>query len=165
VDDNSGNSIFPLRSNLQQQTILTSGATRTVSANATGSKKGWYLDLTFAGDPLGERVFTNPKLVYTTLTFTTNTPDASDPCNPGGVNPMLYTLDYANGGQIAGATSAIIRLGTTSLVSDPQLVMLPNGTIDAVIRKSDATTVTPNVSTTVGTTAVGKRVSWREIVQ
>ena len=164
VDDLS-TTISPLRSNLVQQTILTSSTTtgRTISVNAA-AQKGWFVDLAFTGDPVGERVVTDPAIAKTTLVFTTNIPSLADPCHPGG-SSWLYSLDYATGAQLPASVTSIAAtyLGNT-LASRPILVKLPNGTIVALVRKSDATTASTSVPTTPGTGG-GRRVSWREILQ
>lgn len=155
--------ISPLRSQLVQQAFSATGTTRTVSQNAVTTQKGWYIDMTFTGDPVGERIVTDPAIANTVLNFTTNIPSQADPCHPGG-SSWLYSLDYATGGQVSGSlTPAGTSLGNT-LASRPILVKLPNGTIVALVRKSDATTSSTAVPVGTGGT-VGRRVSWREIIQ
>jgi len=159
--------ISPLRSNLNQLQFA-AGATatdaRTISVTtAAASSKGWYVDLDLT---TGERVVTNPAVAINNLVFTTNIPSSADPCKPGG-SSWFYTLDYATGEQVIDSSgnsqSAASYLGET-LASRPILVKLPNGSIMALVRKSDATTASQSM-VTGRSTGVAKRVSWREIRQ
>jgi type IV pilus assembly protein PilY1 len=146
------------RTNLVQQTVTKTGSTLTITNNAvnfaTGS--GWFLDL----PETGERSTTNPALSGGVLVFTTNIPDGTDPCSPGG-SSWIYFVDYATGGKITGATSAGSKLGTF-LASRVVLVRLPSGQIVGLVRTSDAATVPTNVPSQPAASS-GRRVSWREI--
>jgi type IV pilus assembly protein PilY1 len=160
--------ITPLRSNLVQQTATnntsTGDVTLTTNAVDLTTKYGWYIDLPVTG----ERVVTNPALGQGVLAFTTNIPNGSDPCLPGG-SSKIYTVNYSTGGYIATSTSqtsgvAGKSLGNT-LASRVQLIKLPasgNGNVVGLVRQSDATTT---VTTMPGlpTTVSGRRKSWREI--
>lgn len=156
--------ITPLRSSLDQQKIVAlSGTSRAVamqqSVSNPANRKGWYVDFTLSA---GERVITDPAVVINNLAFTTNIPSSADPCKPGG-SSWFYTLDYGTGGLAAGQTSAANFLGD-SLASRPILVKLPNGTIKALVRQSDATTTTQDAPSGMSS-GITKRVSWREIRQ
>ncbi len=158
--------ITPLRTSLTAQ-IATNNATtgdvsltsNTVPTTGTGSS-GWYIDLPVTG----ERVVTNPALGQGVLTFTTNIPDGTDPCLPGG-RSKDYTVNYATGGYIANSTTtgtvAGKSLGNT-LASRVQLIKLPTGSVVGLIRQSDASTSTVLIPG-MTVTSVGKRKSWREI--
>lgn len=157
-DQSTAPLISPLRSNLVRQALTTVGSIRTSTNNPVdfSVKKGWYVDYPLAG----ERSVTDPSLALGELTFTTNVPQFS-PCQPGG-SSWLYVLDYRNGGAIPNASWASVLIGNT-LASRAVLVRLSNGTIKALIRKSDAT----NSSITVPPPPPGSsraRVTWREVV-
>ncbi len=153
--------IFPLRAKLTQQLIVAGGTTRTINAVPLLQTKGWYVDLSVAGT-LGERIITAPAIANTTLIFTTNVPNSSDPCSPGG-SSWLYSLNYATGGMVASSTWAAQSLGNT-LASRPILVQLPDGTVKALVRQSNASTIATSIPVT-NTTPIGKRVAWREIIK
>jgi type IV pilus assembly protein PilY1 len=160
--------ITPLRSNLVQQTATNNASTGDVTLTTNSvdltTKYGWYVDLPVTG----ERVVTNPALGQGVLAFTTNIPNGTDPCLPGGAS-KIYTVNYSTGGYIATDTSqtsgvAGKSLGNT-LASRVQLIKLPasgNGNVVGLVRQSDASTT---VTTMPGlpTTVAGKRKSWREI--
>ncbi len=163
--DNQGNSptISPLRSNLQQQTLVTSGNQRnfpTVVSPDYTTKKGWYVDMPQSG----ERMNTNAQLALGALIFTSNVP-STDPCDPGG-SSWFNVLDYKTGGKLAQSSSTIPpskSLGN-ALASRVVVIQLPNGDVKVIIRMSDATTKIedpgePPTSTT------GRRISWREVLQ
>ena len=108
---------------------------------------------------------TNPALGQGVLEFTTNKPDGSDPCLPGG-SSKYYAVNYATGGYVTTSTSTTSgvagkALGST-LASRVQLIKLPNGTVMGLIRQSDGGN-TPVAVPTAGGTPTGKRKSWREI--
>lgn len=157
VDDlTSTPTISPLRSNLVQQTVTTSGVFTTQEVDYA-VKKGWYIDL----PTTGERINTEPALGYSALIFTTNVPNA-DPCIPGG-SSYLYAMDYA---YIKGQSSTFITASRLSLgnvlASRPVLVRTTTGDIKAIVRLSDASTTTkdaPKPSLTVKT----RRITWREL--
>ncbi|MFO1318172.1 MAG: PilC/PilY family type IV pilus protein [Burkholderiales bacterium] len=142
------------------QTVTKSTSTLDITTNAvdfaSASGWGWYLDLPDAG----ERLVTHPVLSGGAIVFTTNIPNSTDPCNPGG-SSWLYFIDYATGGRISGATNAGKRLGSF-LASRPVLIRLPSGQIVALIRTSTASTVKENVQSRPSA-ASGRRLSWREI--
>lgn len=156
VDDLS-NTITPLRTQLVQQLATINGASLTLTNRVLGKAKGWYIDLP---NP-GERIVTDPSIALNTLVFSTNIPSASNPCSPGG-SSWLYFLNYVNGGQAQGNSSAGIWMGNV-LSSRPILVKLPDGTIKAIIRKSNAQNTVISVPVP-STTLVPGRVSWREII-
>lgn len=149
----------PLRANLQQQTLTTSGTNRTSSNNTVDytTKKGWYIDL----PGTGERVHTDPALALGTLVFTTNLPN-STVCQPGG-SSWEYFINVKTGGLADYSTVpwSGIFLGDT-LASRPVLIQLPSGKVVSLVRTSDAQTLKQDVPVSPpGTSA--KRISWREI--
>lgn len=155
-DQSSAPTITPLRSNLVQQSVTTGGVFTTSQVNYT-TKKGWYIDLPTSG----ERINTDPAIGLTTLVFTTNVPN-SNPCTPGGTS-YLYAMDYAyeQGRSTPYVTASRTSLGD-GLGSRPVLVKTTTGQLKALVRKSDASTVTSTIPTTGGT-GTTKRVSWREL--
>ncbi len=156
--------ITPLRSNLQQQTLTTSGTTRSSTENAVNysTKKGWYVDLPASG----ERVNTNPVLALGALIFTSNIPN-TDVCTPGG-SSWLNVFDYKTGSvvhYVDPVTSQTVWLSNSlgnALASRPVLIQITGGKVKVLIRKSDATTVAEAGPPTGGTTT-SRRVSWKEI--
>lgn len=157
VDDTSSTpTISPLRSNLVQQSVTTGGSFTTSTVDYS-TKKGWYIDLPTSG----ERINTDPAIGLTTLVFTTNVPN-SNPCTPGGTS-YLYAMDYA---YEQGRTTPYVTASRTSLgdglASRPVLVKTTTGQLKALVRKSDASTITSNIPTTGGTGGT-KRISWREL--
>ena len=158
VDPRDGSTLpDPLLPNLVAQTYATSGTTRTFSVNTVNfaSKLGWYVN--FTG---GERLVTNPALAAGSLIFTSNTPSTTA-CLPGG-GSWLYALDYQTGGQPASATTGGTYLGD-ALSSGAVVIQLPNGSRKAVTRGSDNTTSITALDS-AGAPALGRRVSWRELI-
>jgi len=166
MDDLTATPTIAGRTELFQRTVVkdTVAGTATVTpdpaataANIFGSKKGWFIDL----PETGERVITNPQLGLSVLTVTANIPDGTDPCIPGGES-WAYFLDYRTGGVIPGATLAGSYLGV-ALASRPVLIKLPDGTLRALIRLTDATTKSLTLPTPSSSLA-GKRKAWRELI-
>jgi type IV pilus assembly protein PilY1 len=151
----------PLRTDLVQQTMTTTGSTRTVSNNSVdySTKKGWYID--FDLDPSGERVNTDPALALGALIFTTNIP-SSEICVPGG-SSWQYFINVKTGGLVENATVSwsAISLGDV-LASRPVLIQLPSGKVVSLIRTSEAQTLKQDVPVATPPTT-GKRISWREL--
>lgn len=153
----------PTRSNLQQQTLSldVSGTTRTATNTTVdfATKKGWYVDMPASG----ERINTDPAIALGALVFTSNIP-SSDVCTPGG-SSWLNILDYKTGGKLTDSTVlwSSTYLGN-ALASRPVLIKLPSGAVKALVRKSDATTITTGVPLPSSSTT-GKRVSWRELLE
>jgi type IV pilus assembly protein PilY1 len=164
--DNLSNSplITPLRSNLLEQTLSTSGSNRNISNNTiavTGgsAQRGWYVDLSLSE---GERIVADPQLALGALAFTTVIPSSTQ-CVPGG-SSWFYTIDYKTGGFVANSTVTYsgVSLGS-ALASRPTLIKLPSGAVKAVIRMSDTTTTVKDLPIPLSATS-GRRVSWKEIV-
>jgi type IV pilus assembly protein PilY1 len=147
-----------------QQTITKSATTATLTANPVpSSANGWYID--FPDD--GERSVTNPILSGGVLVFTSNTPIGGNAaqCIPGG-SSWVWFVDYATGGRItlAGSSAHSGQFVGNVLSSRPVLVRLPDGNIVGLIRGSDSQTRTVDPPNNTAAT-VGRRLSWREIVQ
>lgn len=158
IDPRDGTTLpDPLLGSLVAQTYTTAGTTRTFTTNTVdySTKKGWYTNFT-----AGERLTTDPALASGALVFTSNIPGTTS-CVPGG-SSWLYALDYQTGGQITGASFGGTFLAS-ALASRPVLIQLPNGSVKAIVRLSDTTTVTTAVPT-AGSSTTGRRVSWRELI-
>lgn len=151
----------PTRSSLQVQTLTTSGTTRTATTTTVdfALKKGWYVDMPASG----ERINTDPALVLGALVFTSNI-HSSDVCTPGG-SSWLNVLDYKTGGKLTGSTVAwsSIFLGD-ALASRVVPIKLPSGEVKALVRTSDAATITTGVPVPSSSTT-GRRASWRELLE
>lgn len=162
----------PVRSVLQQQTLtVNTNGTSSISNNTVDytTKKGWYIDL----PTTGERVNTDPTLVSNVLAFTSNIP-STQICVPGG-SSWLYYINYQTGGTTDLSSTTTLADGSTvtwngglslgnTLASRPIIIQLPSGQIDALIRKSDGTTVSQTVPVATSSMTKG-RVSWREILE
>ncbi|MHB9100350.1 MAG: pilus assembly protein [Sulfuricella sp.] len=151
----------PTRTSLQQQTLTVSGTTRTATNTTVDftTKKGWYVDMPASG----ERINTDPAIALGALVFASNIP-SSDICTPGG-SSWLNIIDYQTGGKLTNSTVlwSSTYLGN-ALASRPVLIKLPSGEVKALVRKSDATTITTGVPLPSSSTT-GKRVSWRELLE
>jgi type IV pilus assembly protein PilY1 len=150
----------PLRPNLQQQTITTSGGKRTLSSNSVdyATKKGWYIDL----PSTGERLTTDPAIALSALVFTTNIP-SSTVCQPGG-SSWEYFINVKTGGLVDN--SLVTWSGTflaNALGSRPVLIQLPSGKVVSLVRTSDAQTVKQDVPVNPPGSSP-RRVSWRELI-
>ena len=150
--------IGDVRLDLQEQTFSVNAAGEQIaSANAIGTKKGWYIDMPVAG----ERINTHPALAFNALAFTSNIPNA-DPCLPGGKS-FFNVLDYRSGGFLENSTVAWSRMSLgDALASRAVLVKLPSGKVRALARKSDATTV--SIEVPVKVLPNSRRISWRELM-
>lgn len=180
VDDmstpNSGDVIpDPIRGGttppLVEQTLTTSGTIRTGSSNSLdfATRKGWYIDLpgcsVSSGDSCtkgSERINTDPAVATGVLVFTSNIPNSADPCSPGG-SSFFNVVDYKTGAQVTGTSNVSEFLGN-ALASRVVLIKLPSGSIKALIRLSDATTVSKSVPPPAGGSSP-KRMTWREITE
>lgn len=111
------------RSLLLQQSLQTSGSTRTITGqtnsvtNTTVAKNvdyadgqiGWYVDF----PSTGERVVSRPILIPPgALVFNSNAP-STDVCLPGGTT-WLNVFEYKNGGQVSGLNWASSQLSNSN---------------------------------------------------
>jgi len=157
VDDLSATPLIsPLRSNLQAQTLVTSGSTRTITGQSMNwtTQRGWYIDL-----PAQERITAAPALAIGMLYFTSNTPN-TDPCSPGG-SSWLTIVNYVSGTQLPGSSYASISLGNV-LASRPITIQTIDGSIKAIVRTSDSLTPTTPLPYTPPTIRT-RRASWKEV--
>jgi type IV pilus assembly protein PilY1 len=154
-------------SSMVKQTIASAGGGRTVSPEVSvdwAIKDGWYVDFAVSGAPAGERVNVDMSLDVNVLSVVTNRP-LSESCSSGG-EAWLYSFDIKTGGNVQTTSSTksskvAVRLGS-SLGTKPLIVRLPNGKLIAVVRLSDATTLTQDIPSLSSATS-GRRVSWREL--
>ncbi|CAB1368040.1 pilus assembly protein [Denitratisoma oestradiolicum] len=168
-DPLSTTAVTSLRSTLNPITIENQGsgltATRAVSAaTECSSPDGWYADLPDSG----ERVNVDIKLQLGTLIAASNVPQ-NNACNIGGYAWLNY-FNYATGCAVANSTGGQIgqRLvkagGTESLAVGITVVRLPSGKTVVIATTSGAEQITVAAPFDVAP-PVGKRVSWREIIQ
>ncbi|MBI2295182.1 MAG: pyrrolo-quinoline quinone, partial [Betaproteobacteria bacterium] len=162
-----------LTGNLVQQTLtVIDSVTRSVSANPVdwSTQNGWYVDLNPLNDSPGERVNIDTQLVKGVLLVVSNEPN-SDACSSGG-DSFLYQFDYKDGGYVASAPGMVVgtKLGT-ALTAGFVVFRLPSGQlkytgIDVAGKKQTGVAgkkQTGGVNPGAGG-AIGKRVSWRELI-
>lgn len=157
-----------LRATLGARTIANVGsgttAYRTVTASSCTTGDGWYADL----PDTGERVNIDIKLQLGTLVVPSNVP-VSNACNIGGYGWLNY-FNYTTGCAIANSPNASVgqRLvgasGTESLAVGINIVRLPGGKTVVIATTSAAEQITFQAPFDTPP-PVGKRVSWRELVQ
>ena len=146
------------------------GATRSVACTGTtgttgtcARKSGWVVDL----PDDGERVNVDMSLVLGTLVFASNVP-RNTACNIGGYS-WLNFLDFRTGLAVSGSTSVSAYLGESlavglSILRLPSIVPGGQGQIVASIMGSSG--VPQNVFPPVNVPPpIGRRVSWRELLQ
>ena len=167
--------IYPsLRGSLKAMTIPNvvpaAGAVRTISCTSNcAATDGWVIDLPEAG----ERVNVDMKLALGTLVFASNVPEGV-PCSVGG-HSWLNQIDFRTGQAVSTAPLS----GTSGITSDflkdslnqgfNVIQLQPpagNNNPEFVVRgrQGDATG-TRNRAYVAPPPFVGKRISWREIVQ
>lgn len=153
------------RADMVVQTLTqTSATTRTGSNNAVdwAVKKGWYVDFNPGNASPGERVNIDPILVNGTLLVFTNIPTSSA-CTVGGES-WLYQFNYASGAWPAPVTNQ--QVGgkiSSSLTAGATVVMLPDGTIKAIVTDASGNKAPVNVNASGGGSVTGRRVSLREL--
>ncbi len=147
---------------------------RTVSLN-TGStasdsivsKNGWLVDFPAGSNEID---FTDPKLVFGTLAFSTSVPVASTSAVCGDPNStelpsFSYMLNYLSGG-VVGATDVIASTIGLGIATAPQTAQLSTGKVIDMFRLSSGAPVVKTHRFILGTGAAAatRRVSWRELV-
>lgn len=159
VDDMSSNpTISPLHTNLVQRVIngnLVEGDPIDFTTH-----RGWYLDL----PNTGERISTNPVLVFNSLIFNTNAPSNSGCFS----RSYQYVLSF-NTGVVLDASYfedqtpwAVRDLGNT-LVSRPSIMLINNGSAYAINQHSDST-ISSNVIPSQYT-GEARKIAWKEILR
>lgn len=157
-----------LRSTLSARTINNVGsgltAYRTVTAASCEAPDGWYADLPDSG----ERVNIDMKLQLGTLIVPSNVP-STNACNIGGYGWLNY-FNYRTGCAVSNSSNASVGVrlvgatGTESLAVGINVVRLPNGKTVVIATTSAAEQITLEAPFDTPP-PVGKRVSWREIIQ
>ena len=160
--------VTDLRTTLGQRTITNVGsgtsAYRTVTATSCTTGDGWFADL----PDTRERVNIDIKLQLGTLVVPSNVPEVNA-CNVGGYGWLNY-FNYTTGCAVANSTNGSVgqRLvgssGTESLAVGINIVRLPGGKTVVIATTSAAEQITFDAPFDTPP-PVGKRVSWREIVQ
>jgi len=124
----------------------------------------WFIDLPDSG----ERVNVDPKLQLGTLVVPSNVP-VSNACNIGGYSYLNFP-DYKNGCTVGGAGNFKIgqkvvgASGVEAIVVGINIVRLPSGKTVVIITLSTGEQITFDAPFNTPP-PVGKRVSWREILQ
>jgi type IV pilus assembly protein PilY1 len=165
-DPMTSTAVTNLRSTLGQRTITNVGtgtsAYRTVTSdNDCAVGAGWYADL----PDTGERVSIDMKLQLGTLIVPSNVP-SSNACTIGGYSWLNY-VDYQSGCAVVESkvgTRLVGSSGTESLAVGINVVRLPNGKTVVIATTSAAEQITLEAPFDTPP-PVGKRVSWREIIQ
>ncbi|MCS7003523.1 MAG: hypothetical protein NZ518_11800, partial [Dehalococcoidia bacterium] len=152
--------------NLVRQTLtVVDSSTRKVSNNTVnwGSDNGWYVDLNPDNDSPGERVNIDPQLVRGVLIVATNEPN-SEPCSAGG-DSFVYQFDYRSGSYVASSPGGVVgtRFGS-ALLAGFVVYRLPSGQLKYTGIDVTGKKRTEGVNPGSGG-ALGKRVSWRELIQ
>ncbi|MGQ0579461.1 MAG: pilus assembly protein, partial [Betaproteobacteria bacterium] len=151
---------------LQQQTItILSLDSRSTTTNVVdwATKDGWYVDFNPSSASPGERVNLDPVLALGTLVVVTNVPSNSA-CVVGG-DAWIYQFDYKDGTYVATATGeqAGQRFTGQTLVG-VVVVRLPSGVLKGIATGATGTKTTVGVNIG-GSGSVGRRVSWRELLE
>jgi Tfp pilus tip-associated adhesin PilY1 len=154
------------RSSLRPMVFTTDGAKRSIACVAAGAqcaiKKGWVVDLPEAG----ERMNIDFKAGKGTLVFVTNVP-VTDFCSAG--HSWINYVDMVSGAQIGGWDSAGKVLDANAMAVGLTLVDYPGASGAASLLRAYGTSASgaiKDVPIPYGSPApVGKRISWREIVQ
>jgi type IV pilus assembly protein PilY1 len=152
-----------LRSNLSQLQISTDpNGQRTVTcvnANACNSPNGWFVDFPASG----ERVNIDITLQLGTLFVLSNIP-SNEVCSAGG-SSFLNFFDFRNGQAPLGpGTMSGIFLGNTA-AAGYGILQPTNGGPVVNTNQSDGGVPKTNKAPIAPTLAVGKRVTWREIIK
>ncbi len=167
------------RARLKETRILAeSGGGRAIEKNDAAGEDGWVLDLKSPGSaPAGERMIVPNQFRGRVLVGTTRTPDARNPCAPGG-SGYLMAIDPFTGGRldesffdlngdgVVGGPGDLVDADGTPVPSSGYLVgQGPNGPafigdwLGVSLQDGSYTGV---VTRTIGNTV--RRVSWREIL-
>lgn len=146
--------------------------------------RGWYLDwLTPPGNrEVGERVVT-PSVMYRltepTLLASSITPDAADPCQPGGTG-YINAINAFTGGSLAESFFVVTNVTGSGVVgsldigvgmpSQPSLVIDDNGAGQLIVGGTGDTSTSGTNSKNVDNTEFnpgnyGGRIYWREVLR
>ena len=132
-------------------------------------KNGWYVDDLTAG----ERSYTDSTLGLGSLVYTTNIPSPASgvACGTLGADTSTsfrYVQDYKTGCAVAGTDGVIATNLGAGLVTRPNLVRLPSGSLYSMIRQSGSATgpktLIEKVADSQGASGIpARRVSWRQL--
>ncbi len=163
-----------LRAGLKPITLTTTGSlvsgdlVRTAlpcsgSAGQCASTAGWYMDLTqgLSDATLGsERVTIDMALASGTLVFQSDIPSASQCAS--GYN-LFNQIDFVTGLPVGGA--AVTKFGSSTLASGASLAMMPDGSLKWIVKGGHPDDNNMFDVAVAIPAPLGKRISWREIVQ
>lgn len=156
-DDDSGTTLTNPRSVLVQQTLSTSGSSRTATSNPVNwnTGRGWYVDLPDSG----ERVNVDMTLVQGTLIAPSIVP-SNTVCSPGGYGWLNY-FDYETGGYV-DSTHVVSSYFSSPIVGVNVIYINGKPVIEVVTATNPTPTKTGVPIRDTGRNFVGKRVIWRE---
>lgn len=149
----------------QVRTVSLNSGTVLTDSITSSSKNGWFVDFPLNS---GELEFTDPKLIFGTLAFSTSVPVAStsaicgDPTYPQ-LPAFAYMLDYLTGGAV-GTTDIIASTVGVGIATAPQIAQLPSGKVVDKYRLSSGQEVIKEHRFNLGGGGAPRRVSWRELV-
>lgn len=150
-----------------QQTLTTSGSSRTASNNTVDfmTDRGWFVDL--ATD--GERQNVAAQLVLGTLIVPTTVP-TNTVCSPGGTGWINY-LNYKTGGAVDTSTNVVgTQMASPVVGINVFYIQDSNGKIKPVVSGVSSDNPTPVVIPEVQFSPPNsgfqkRRVIWRELIQ
>ncbi|MBI5334090.1 MAG: pilus assembly protein PilY [Burkholderiales bacterium] len=148
-----------------EQTLSTSGGTRTITSNPVdwATKGGWRVDLPSSG----ERVFADIKLAGTALAVASAIPGSNSLCSSTGGTSWLYLFDSATGSAVSGR-SAVGVAYPGGVLMGLTVNYAADGTPIISARGSDGGTLGPDKCTGCkpGASSGGtlRRTYWRELV-
>ncbi|MFJ7567426.1 pilus assembly protein [Herminiimonas sp. NPDC097707] len=159
-DDNLVTTLVNPRLSLVQQTLTTSGSTRTASQNEMDfrSDPGWFIDLSDSG----ERIHVEP-ILDSGLLIAPSTVPSNTVCSPGGYGWLNY-FNYLNGNNADGLVSELFNAPIVGV----NYYYTPDGKRHVSVVTSDHPTPEqpthelPNPPSALS--FKGKRVIWRELI-
>lgn len=164
TDADLGNLHDPAARLVQQTLSVIDSTSRTISNNGVdwSTQNGWFVDFNPVNESPGERVNIDMQLVRGVLLVATNEPN-SEPCSSGG-DSFFYQFDYQSGSYVASAPGQVVGVRSGSaLMAGFVVYRLPSGQLKYtgidVAGKKQTGGVNPGSGG-----AIGKRVSWRELV-
>jgi type IV pilus assembly protein PilY1 len=154
-------------STMIEQTLTTSGSSRTASNNTVDfmTDRGWFVDLA----PDGERQNVAAQLVLGTLIVPTTVP-TNTVCSPGGTGWINY-LNYKTGGAVDTSTNVVgTQMASPVVGINVFYIQDSNGKIKPVVSGVSSDNPTPVVIPEVQFSPPNsgfqrRRVIWRELIQ
>ncbi len=120
---------------------------------------GWVLDLPDSG----ERVNVDMRIALNTLAFTTNVPQ-TEICSSGGYSWLNY-LDLYTGNPVSTSPGGMVSTRLNVITVGLGLLVSSDGRTSGLITGSDGGKPKPYDIPTGTPGPVGRRISWREVVQ